>query len=410
MHDRTGSSGRDDSVETPQGEIHIRTKDTPDRPAQAADQPLQERTVDIPWQGERVEVNDQVIEPGVAAERFQRERSAFEEDFRRRQGGAGGASRTFAAAEPHYRAGYLAAHEGRYAGRQFEDAEPDLRRAHEATGTGAARWEDLRDEYRAGWDRARGGAGGAMGAAMPQAAATRGATGEADAASLREQAREKPGAARAATEEAARLQEAEERLKVEKRQAELGAVELRKTITEEQQSIPVELMREEVRVERRDIADRPLGAAEAETLFEGGTIRVPVRGEEAVVEKTAVVTGEVVVGKERTTERQELAETVRKVRVEVEEDYRKARPRFEEHFARRQGAGGRSGARTFAAAEPHYRAGYLAGSDERYAGRGFDEVEPELRQAHGRGGETGDPWEELREEIREGWRRARGEE
>src|SRR5436309_1806486 len=52
--------------------------------------------------------------------------------------------------------------------------------------------------------------------------------------------------------------------------------------------------------------------------FESGTIRVPVRGEEAAVEKEAVVTGEVVVDKERTTERQEVADTVRKERVEVD--------------------------------------------------------------------------------------------
>src|SRR5438067_7514401 len=109
----------------------------------------------------------------------------------------------------------------------------------------------------------------------------------------------------------------EERLNVEKREAELGAVELRKTVSEEQQTVPVELTREEAHVERVDAGDRP--ARPGEQLFEEGTIRVPVRGEEAAVQKEAVVTGEVVVGKERTTEREEVADTVRKERVEVDD-------------------------------------------------------------------------------------------
>ena len=223
------------------------------------------------------------------------------------------------------------------------------------------------------------------------------------------------GATTEQTEGELRVPVAEERLKVERREAELGAVELRKTVTEEEQTVPVELRREEVRVERRDVADRPLEAADAETVFESGTIRVPVRGEEAVVSKEAVVTGEVVVGKEQTAERQEISDTVRKQQVEVEENYRRARSGFQQHFEQAR-AGSRGGAanRTFEEAEPGYRAGYFAGRDQQYRGREFDEVEPDLRRDYGStpsSGESegGDTWEQLREEIREGWRRARGE-
>ena len=66
---------------------------------------------------------------------------------------------------------------------------------------------------------------------------------------------------------------AEERLQVETRQAELGAVEVRKTVEQEQVSVPVELEREEVRVERQDVGDRPVGPGDQ--VFEEGTIRVP---------------------------------------------------------------------------------------------------------------------------------------
>ncbi len=60
-----------------------------------------------------------------------------------------------------------------------------------------------------------------------------------------------------------------------------------------------------------------------------------------------------------------------------------------------------------------YQYGYDAGRSERYRGREFEEVESQLRGEYEdrhreeRGGIAG-LWERLREEIREGWNRARG--
>ena len=121
---------------------------------------------------------------------------------------------------------------------------------------------------------------------------------------------------------AVRIPVAEERLQVETREAELGQVQVRKSVVEERVEVPVDLQREEVRVERRDVGDRPATDAD---LFQEGTIRVPVRGEEAVVEKEAVVTGEVVIGKERVREGQEVTDTVRRERVEVTDTGRRER-------------------------------------------------------------------------------------
>jgi uncharacterized protein (TIGR02271 family) len=218
------------------------------------------------------------------------------------------------------------------------------------------------------------------------------------------------GTARAEGE--VRVPVAEERLTVGTQEAEVGAVEVRKTVVTEQQSVPVELMREEVHVQERDITDRPAQAGDQ--LFQEGVIRVPIRGEEAVVQKEAVVTGEVVIDKQQTTERQTVTDTVRKERVEVEENFNRARGDFQQHFAQRQSAatGQRASGqrvRTFEEAEPNYRTGFTAAHDERYAGRTFEEIEPDLRGAHessSRG--SGDTWDTLREEIREGWTRARG--
>ena len=90
----------------------------------------------------------------------------------------------------------------------------------------------------------------------------------------------------------------------------------------------------------------------------------------------------------------------------VDENYQRDRSGFEEHFGKRKsGLGAKADTRTFADAEPNYRRGYEAAHDERYAGRDFADVEPELRRAH-TGGES---WEHLREEIREGFDRGRGQ-
>jgi len=208
------------------------------------------------------------------------------------------------------------------------------------------------------------------------------------------------------TEGEIRVPVVEEHLDVEKRQGQLGEVGIRREVVEEKESIPVELRREEVHVERRDVDNRPLGADEAAHAFEEGTIRVPVRGEEAIVTKEAVVTGEVVVNKEQNVERQQITDTVRKQRVEIDEDYKRARSGFEKDFKDRQRKSG--GARTFDEAEPNYRMGFDTRYDERYAGRSFDEVEPDLRRSYeSQSKRGGDSWEELRDEIREGWNRAR---
>lgn len=198
----------------------------------------------------------------------------------------------------------------------------------------------------------------------------------------------------------------EERLNVEKRQGELGAVEVRKEVITEQVDVPVELRREEVHVDRVDVPNRPIG--DAPDAFKEGTIRVPVRGEEAVAHKEAVVTGEVVIDRDVATEQQTVSDTIRKERVDVDEDYARAREGFRQHFEGRRGdlTGTTVDSRRFEDAEPNYRRGFSAAYDERYAGRSFDEVEPDLRREHGDLG-AGDSWEHLREEIREGWERAR---
>ncbi len=198
-----------------------------------------------------------------------------------------------------------------------------------------------------------------------------------------------------------RVPVAEERLTVGKREVDLGEATIRKTVTEEQQTVPVTLVNEEVRVEKRDIADRR--ATGTEDLFKEETIRVPVRGEEAVVAKEAVVTGEVVIEKDAVSEERQITDTVRKQRVDVDKAYQEARTGIEQAHT----AGAAKKGRTFEQAEPNYRAGFTSAHDERYAGREFEDAESDLKTQHTTSG-GGDTWEQLRQEVREGWDKARG--
>ena len=111
---------------------------------------------------------------------------------------------------------------------------------------------------------------------------------------------------------------AEERLLVDKQAVELGSVDIRKQVETERVEIPVELRHEEVSVNRVDVQDRPVAVGELDDAFQEGTIRVPVRGEEAFAQKEALVTGEVVIDRERRTERQTVTDTIRREEVEVD--------------------------------------------------------------------------------------------
>jgi len=101
----------------------------------------------------------------------------------------------------------------------------------------------------------------------------------------------------------------------------------------------------------------------------------------------------------------------------IEDSYQRARPNFEADFATRASAvlGDDTQGRTFAHAEPTYRAGFMAGHDLHYEGRTFEDVEPDLRREYetsitdtGEHTSVGEDWARLREEIRAGFRAARG--
>ena len=107
----------------------------------------------------------------------------------------------------------------------------------------------------------------------------------------------------------------EEELAVGTRGVEAGRARVRKWVETEPVQMDVDLKRETARVTREQI-DRPVGDA----AFEEDEVEVPLRAEEAVVQKQAVAKERVGLEKDVETERETVRDDVRKERVEVEGD------------------------------------------------------------------------------------------
>ncbi|HEY8597851.1 MAG TPA: YsnF/AvaK domain-containing protein [Thermomicrobiales bacterium] len=199
----------------------------------------------------------------------------------------------------------------------------------------------------------------------------------------------------------------EERLAVATRETDLGEIILRKRVIEEERMIPVVFRREEVQIVRRE-PGQPLPP---EALGTGGAevTRIPIHAWEPVISKQTFVSREVVVDKGRVAEERQVTGMVRRQQVSVEARYADARQELEQHFVAGQSAtGGAGGPQTFADAEPHYRTGFVAGSEPQHGDRDFAAVEPQIRASYGADAEqTGDGWAQLRDKIQAGFEAAR---
>ena len=133
-----------------------------------------------------------------------------------------------------------------------------------------------------------------------------------------------------AAKESTTIPLSEEQVKVGKREVQVGGVRLRKVVRTEIVNQPVELKREEVVIERVPAGSgQPTGAS-----FQEQDVFIPLRREEAVIEKEARVREEVRVRKEAATDKQTISEQVRKEDVEIEKE---GQARFEESGKPRQG-------------------------------------------------------------------------
>jgi stress response protein YsnF len=209
-----------------------------------------------------------------------------------------------------------------------------------------------------------------------------------------------------------------EELQVGKRRRERGGVRIYTHMDEESVSENVRLREEHATVERRP-ADRP--ATEADfAAFKEGTIEVRETVEEPVVAKKARVVEEVVVNKEVSERTEKVVDSVRNVHVDVENVSRSAdtrgrsttrsaegdRKRDSDYRNHWQTSYARAGGR-YEDYEPAYRYGSTLAEEERYRGRNWNDIEPNVR----RDWETRHPgsgWESFKAAVRHGWERVTG--
>lgn len=205
-----------------------------------------------------------------------------------------------------------------------------------------------------------------------------------------------------------------EELEVGKRAVSTGGVRVYSHATERPVQESLDLREEHAKVERRPV-DRPASGADLDA-FKDRTVEVREMAEKPVVKKTARVVEEVVVGKQAQQRQTTVRDTVRDTEVEVdrlggEEDIGSVRPGgpadfdtdadywrndWQANYAPLGGA--------YEDYEPAYRYGYTLGSEPRYAGRTWDELEADARSDWERG-HPGSAWERFKGAVKRGWDR-----
>jgi uncharacterized protein (TIGR02271 family) len=196
----------------------------------------------------------------------------------------------------------------------------------------------------------------------------------------------------------------QEEVHVGKRLVERGGVRVFSRVVETPVNETVSLREEHVSVERRPV-DRPINPADA-AAFKDKTIELRESAEEAVVQKSARVVEEVVVGKEVSQREQKISDTVRRTQVDVQplqgaarDDDTYYRNDWQQNYASLGG--------TYDDYAPAYRYGYDMRRGARYQGRNWDDVESSLRNDwDARYGSAGaSTWERMKAAVRSGWDR-----
>lgn len=181
----------------------------------------------------------------------------------------------------------------------------------------------------------------------------------------------------------------QESVAVGKRSVRAGGLRVYSRVVEEPVRETVDLREERATVERRAV-DRPASAAEL-TGNEERTIEVTEMVERPVVQKTARVVEEVVVGKDVRQTSATVEETARHTEVQVDT------------LPGERDAGTLAGTDDDESARAH-AFGRSLRDDPQYMGLGWDEVEPRARQRWAeRYPDT--PWERFKETARRSWDR-----
>lgn len=196
----------------------------------------------------------------------------------------------------------------------------------------------------------------------------------------------------------------QEDLRVGKREVQRGGVRVYSRVVEKPVQETVNLREEHVNIERRPV-DKPIDPNAAS--FQERSFEVRETAEEPVVEKSARVVEEVVVGKEVTQRQEQVSDSVRHTEVQVDKltgdqshlsdaDDRAYRTHWNNNYS--------TSGSTYEDYAPAYQFGTTMARNEHYRGRSWDDVEPNLRSSWEMSN-SGSPWEKFKAAVRHGWDR-----
>jgi uncharacterized protein (TIGR02271 family) len=215
----------------------------------------------------------------------------------------------------------------------------------------------------------------------------------------------------------------QEELEVGKRQVDLGAVRVVSRMVETPVRESVTLREEHASIERRPV-DRPASEADLNALRDQ-SIEVRETAEKAVVSKTARVVEEVVVGKTASEHTEQISDTVRNTVVDVQNDGRattggttgsmmgttadnmaatRTSADYDDDFRSDWNTRYATMGGTYDDYAPAYRYGSTLGSDTRYQGRSWTDVETNAR-SDWQTKYPGSDWERFKAAVRHGWER-----
>jgi uncharacterized protein (TIGR02271 family) len=192
----------------------------------------------------------------------------------------------------------------------------------------------------------------------------------------------------------------QEQLKVGKREVARGGVRVYSRIVETPVQENISLREEHVHVERRPV-DQLLDVNNT-IAFKEQTIELRETGEEAVVQKTARVVEEVLIGKDVTQRQETVTDTVRHTEVEVEQLGAQAGldAAYKTHWSTNYGSTGKS--------YDDYAPAYAYGNEMagKYRGRDWNDVESNLRSDwDSRNSSSGaSTWEQFKGAVHHGWK------
>jgi len=190
----------------------------------------------------------------------------------------------------------------------------------------------------------------------------------------------------------------EEEVKIGKREVQRGGVRIFQRVSETPIEEEVTLREERVVVERSPVDRR---ASEADLgAFKEGMTELREKAEEAVVSKTARVVEEVRVGKEVTERKQKIKDTARRTEVDVQ------RAGDDDYRAHWQEASASQGGQ-YDEYLPAYQYGATAAGSREFKGRGWNEVEPNLRHDW-EARNPGSAWERFKDSVRHAFEKMSG--